>query len=141
LPFFIATGGCRDAIRREAASQGAPVKDDKNLAHFFKAIAHPTRISILKTIKSHPSCVNDISSRLKLNQPNTSQHLAILSKRNILEKSRKGTEVCYRVKDPTVMKIIDAAEKLQKKLGEGVRGAKTAAVRRKRGPRVQKSLA
>jgi DNA-binding transcriptional ArsR family regulator len=116
------------------------VKDEKNLAHFFKAIAHPTRISILKTIRSHPYCVNDISSRLKLNQPNTSQHLAILSKRNILEKTRKGTEVCYKVKDPTVMRIVEAAEKLLKKLGNGGRGTKSGSVRRKRGPRVQKPL-
>jgi DNA-binding transcriptional ArsR family regulator len=109
---------------REAAFQGALVKDEKSLANFFKAIAHPTRISILKTIRSQPFCVNDISSRLKLNQPNTSQHLAILSKRNILEKTRKGTEVCYRVKDPAVMRIVEAAEKLLKKLGEGGRGAR-----------------
>jgi DNA-binding transcriptional ArsR family regulator len=121
------------------------VKDEKKLAHFFKAIAHPTRINILKTIRSHPFCVNDISSRLKLNQPNTSQHLAILSKRNILEKTRKGTEVCYKVKDPTVMRIIETAEKLMKKLGDGgrgnVRGARGAAggpAGRKRGPRSQK---
>jgi DNA-binding transcriptional ArsR family regulator len=99
------------------------VKDEKSLAHFFKAIAHPTRINILKTIRNQPFCVNDISSRLKLNQPNTSQHLAILSKRNILEKTRKGTEVCYRVKDPTIMRIIESAEKLLKKLGDGGRGA------------------
>jgi ArsR family transcriptional regulator len=120
------------------------VKDEKRLAQFFKAIAHPTRINILKTIRNHPFCVNDISSRLKLNQPNTSQHLAILSKRNILEKTRKGTEVCYRVKDPTVMRIVESAEKLLKKLGEGghgtSRGARVGVRTRMRSPRTIKKV-
>ena len=120
------------------------MKDEKSLAQFFKAIAHPTRINILKAIRNHPFCVNDISSRLKLNQPNTSQHLAILSKRNILEKTRRGTEVCYRVKDPTVMRIIESAEKLLKKLGEGgrvtSRGARVVARTRTRSPRAIKKV-
>lgn len=92
------------------------MSDNKSAASFFKAIAHPTRINILKTIHGRACCVNDISTRLKLNQPNTSQHLAILNKKNILVKTKKGTEVCYRIKDPSVMKVIDGAEKLMKKL-------------------------
>ena len=100
------------------------MNDKQGVASFFKAIAHPTRINILKTIYGHSFCVNDISGKLKLNQPNTSQHLAILSKKNILVKTKKGTEVCYRIKDPTVMKIIDAAEKFSKKLSKKAPGRK-----------------
>jgi len=92
------------------------VVDENKTANFFKAIAHPTRISILKTIHHSNFCVNDLSDQLHLNQPNTSQHLAILKSKNIIKKTKKGNEVCYRIKNPTIMKIIEDAEHLIKNL-------------------------
>ncbi len=90
--------------------------NETKIADFFKAIAHPTRIKILKTVYQNDFCVNDISEQLKLNQPNTSQHLAILKEKNILVKIKKGNEVCYKVKDPAVIKLIEEAADLIKKL-------------------------
>lgn len=86
--------------------------DENKVANFLKAIAHPTRINILKTIHQNTFCVNDISGLLKLNQPNTSQHLAILKDKNILLKTKKGNEVCYKIKDQGIMDFLDAVEKL-----------------------------
>lgn len=86
--------------------------DENKIANFFKAIAHPTRINILKTIHQSDFCVNDLSDQLHLNQPNTSQHLAILKNKNIITKTKKGNEVCYRIKDPNIMRIIENAEHL-----------------------------
>jgi len=94
------------------------VINENKIANFFKAIAHPTRINILKTIKEHDFCVNDISDLLKLNQPNTSQHLAILKNKNILTKTKKGNEVCYRINDPAIMNLIENAEKIIERLKE-----------------------
>ena len=90
--------------------------DDNKLAGFFKAIAHPTRINILRTIYEKDICVNDISKELSINQPNTSQHLAILKNHNLLKKSKKGNEACYKIKDDGIIKIIEQVEKLIKKL-------------------------
>jgi DNA-binding transcriptional ArsR family regulator len=88
------------------------VVDENKTANFFKAIAHPTRISILKTIYNSNFCVNDLSDQLHLNQPNTSQHLAILKSKNIIKKTKNGNEVCYQIKNPSIMKIIENAERL-----------------------------
>jgi len=90
--------------------------DNNKLADFFKAIAHPTRIDILKTIYERDICVNDISNELNINQPNTSQHLAILKNHNILKKVKKGNEVCYKIKDKSIIKLISEAEKLIEQL-------------------------
>ena len=92
--------------------------NENKIANFFKAIAHPTRINILRAIKDHDFCVNDISDLLQLNQPNTSQHLAILKNKNILVKTKKGNEVCYRINDPEIMDLLDNAEKIIGRLKE-----------------------
>ena len=92
--------------------------DDNRLAGFFKAIAHPTRINILRTIYEKDICVNDISKELSINQPNTSQHLAILKNHNLLRKTKKGNEACYKIKDEAIIQLIEQTEKLIKKLEE-----------------------
>ena len=98
--------------------KGAFVIDEQSIADFFKAIGHPTRINILKTVHNNNFCVNDISDLLKLNQPNTSQHLAILKNKNILTKTKKGNEVCYKINDPAIMNLIENAEKIIERLKE-----------------------
>lgn len=103
--------------------RGSKVAEPNNLnendvADFLKAIAHPTRIKILKTIYEKDFCVNDISEKLKLNQPNTSQHLAILKDKNLLIKVKRGNEVCYKVKTPEIIKFIEEAANLIEKLTE-----------------------
>jgi len=88
------------------------VVDEQSVADFFKAIGHPTRLSILRTIYNKNLCVNDISDELSLNQPNTSQHLSILKEKRILKKTKRGNEVCYKLRDKAIMNLIDQAEKI-----------------------------
>jgi ArsR family transcriptional regulator len=88
------------------------VINEQSVADFFKAIAHPTRINILKTVYNNNLCVNDISGKLNLNQPNTSQHLSILKEKRILKKTKRGNEVCYNIRDESIMKLIDEAESI-----------------------------
>jgi len=88
------------------------VVDEQTVAEFFKAIAHPTRINILKTIQNNNFCVNDISGFLQLNQPNTSQHLSILKEKKILQKTKNGNEVCYKIRDTAVMDLLKQAENI-----------------------------
>jgi DNA-binding transcriptional ArsR family regulator len=91
---------------------GERVIDEQHIADFFKAIAHPTRINILRTIHRNNYCVNDISDRLHLNQPNTSQHLSILKEKNIIQKTKNGNEVCYRIRNVDVIKLLEEAERI-----------------------------
>ena len=86
--------------------------DEQSIADFFKAIGHPTRINILKTVHNNNFCVNDISGILHLNQPNTSQHLSILKEKRILKKIKNGNEVCYKIRDASIMTLIERAEKI-----------------------------
>ncbi len=81
-------------------------------AEFFKALAHPLRIRILDELRRGEIGVNDLSSRLDVEQSNLSQQLAILRNRNILATRKDGQNVYYSVRDPELFLLLDAAKKI-----------------------------
>jgi ArsR family transcriptional regulator len=81
-------------------------------AEFFKALAHPLRIRILDELRRGEVGVNDLCSRLNVEQSNLSQQLAILRNRNILVTRKEGQNVYYSVRDPGLFGLLDAAKKI-----------------------------
>jgi DNA-binding transcriptional ArsR family regulator len=81
-------------------------------AEFFKALAHPLRIRILDELRRGEVGVNDLGSRLDVEQSNLSQQLAILRNRNILATRKDGQNVYYSVRDPKLFDLLDAAKKI-----------------------------
>ncbi|MDO7787655.1 ArsR/SmtB family transcription factor [Desulforamulus aquiferis] len=81
-------------------------------ADLFKAIAHPTRIRILELLKDGELCVCDIFEELNVEQANTSQHLAILKKQDILQSRKEGLRVIYSIKYPEIIDILKTADNL-----------------------------
>lgn len=84
------------------------------MSNFFKALAHPTRIQILRLLENGPLCVCDILPQVDSEQSNTSQHLSVLRQAGLLESKRDGTKVIYSVADPGIYPILSAAETLLK---------------------------
>lgn len=82
------------------------------VANIFKAMAHPTRIQIIKLLKDGPLCVCNILPQLESEQSNTSQHLAILRNQGILDNKKDGSMVIYRIKSPEVLQMIELAENI-----------------------------
>jgi ArsR family transcriptional regulator len=78
-------------------------------AEFFKALAHPLRISILDALRDGELTVNEISQRFDVEPANASQQLAVLRTRNILIARKEGSNVYYSVNDKTVFKLLDVA--------------------------------
>ena len=81
-------------------------------AEFFKALAHPLRIRILDELRKGEVSVNDLGSRLKVEQSNLSQQLAVLRNRNILAARKDGQNVYYSVRDPQLFDLLDVARKI-----------------------------
>ena len=87
----------------------------KTLQHFdyndsaliLKALSHPTRLRIVNLIRENKPCVKGIEEALGLAQPNISQHLSLLRNIGIVEAEREGNQVCYRIKNPVVLKLLD----------------------------------
>ena len=81
-------------------------------ADFFKALAHPLRISILDALREGELTVNEISQRFAVEPANASQQLAVLRNKNIVTARKEGSNVYYSVTDPAVFKLLDAAREI-----------------------------
>lgn len=71
----------------------------RELAEALKAIAHPTRLLILKELQKGEKCVRDIQELLDIPQANLSQHLSILRSQKIIDYRRSGRLACYFLRD------------------------------------------
>lgn len=76
----------------------------------FKALAHPTRVQIIKLLRNGEMCVCDILPNLDSEQSNTSQHLTVLKNQGIVESKKDGSKVIYSIKNNEVYEMIDLAE-------------------------------
>lgn len=82
------------------------------LSNIFKALAHPTRIQIIKLLRDGEMCVCNILPNLDSEQSNTSQHLTVLKNQGIVESRKDGSKVIYSVKNKEVFDMIQLAEVL-----------------------------
>lgn len=75
-------------------------------AEIFKALAHPTRINILESLRDGDRCVCEIIEEVNIEQSNVSQHLAVLKKLDIVTYKKDGLKVIYKVKHKEVFEIL-----------------------------------
>jgi ArsR family transcriptional regulator len=74
-----------------------PADQRERLASKFKALADPTRLAIVNQLAGAESvCVCNFE-RLGLSQPTISHHLRILREAGLVEGTRRGTWVYYRL--------------------------------------------
>jgi DNA-binding transcriptional ArsR family regulator len=78
-------------------------------AEFFKALAHPVRISILEHLRGGPRSVGEIQELTGVAGSSVSQQLAVLRSRGIVVPERAGTTVRYHAADPAIYALLDAA--------------------------------
>ncbi len=76
-------------------------------ANILKAIAHPQRLCIVKTLceRDHVT-VTDMQDCLNEAQPTVSQHLAKLKAAGIITGKREGTNIFYSMHDEETRKLI-----------------------------------
>ena len=82
------------------------------VSNVFKALAHPTRIQIIKLLKDGELCVCNILPNLDSEQSNTSQHLTVMKNHGIVESRKEGSKVIYGIKNKEVLQMIELAEAL-----------------------------
>ena len=81
--------------------------DIEEYTSIFKALAHPTRLTIAYNLMLQPECnVSKMSERLQIPQPTVSQHLSILKNAKVISGHRNGNQICYNVENPKVVKIL-----------------------------------
>lgn len=67
---------------------------DKELETFLKMISEPTRLNILKLLKTN-TCVGDIWHCLDLPQNLVSHHLKVLKEAGLINSEKCGLKVMY----------------------------------------------
>ena len=106
-------------------------------ARICKAIADPKRLLIITELRSGPMTVGELALSLDISQSNTSQHLAVLRERGVVDSTKDGLNVYYELSSDKVVQAIDLlrefmAEQLgqQSKLGKAARKAPASTRRR-----------
>lgn len=72
----------------------------ERIAPLLKAMADPVRLRLLSLVAAHDggeACVCDLNDAFDLSQPTISHHLKVLHEAGLLERSKRGVWVYYRV--------------------------------------------
>jgi len=87
----------------------------KNESELLKAVAHPMRLQIIELLllglPIEGCSVNAIQKKLGIPQSTISQHLQTLRNKGIIDGSKTGVEVCYKVIDRRIDKILQILKK------------------------------
>lgn len=73
----------------------------------FAALAEPNRFRIVELLRSGATAVNDIGSKLKLNQPQVSKHLKVLREAGLVDVQARAQQRLYELK-PEPLQAMDA---------------------------------
>ncbi len=73
----------------------------ERVAVLLKALADPVRLRLLSLVASHAdgeACVCDLNDAFSLSQPTISHHLKVLHENGLLDRSKRGVWVYYKVR-------------------------------------------
>jgi DNA-binding transcriptional ArsR family regulator len=73
----------------------------------FKALAHPTRIAIVETLRNGEMSAGQIIEELELEQANASQHFTVLRSKQIVVNRKEGNQVFYSLRDPALIEVLE----------------------------------
>lgn len=76
---------------------------EKDWVVVLKALAHPTRLSIVSELLQGTKCVTGMQDLLPASQANISQHLGILRNARIVDFTQDGAQRCYYVCRPELI--------------------------------------
>lgn len=77
------------------------------VAGMCKGLNDAKRLAILYALREGPHNVTELCRVIDAPQSNTSQHLAILRDRGLVEAERQGNNVIYSLRHPEVIDAID----------------------------------
>jgi ArsR family transcriptional regulator len=78
----------------------------KKASKVLKALAHPTRLKILKILSNRGMCVCEIMAVLNVTQPTTSHHLNVLEKLGLVRRRHFKKWVFYSIADTEIINIV-----------------------------------
>ena len=86
------------------------------VASGMKALADPTRLTILLRLAHHPASVTEIARELKLSQPTVSAHVQVLREAGLLEERAVGRSAELSASEEGLRRLFSTAEESMIKL-------------------------
>lgn len=94
---------------------------DQSVADLAKALSHPARIAILRTLASRQQCIcGDLVDVLPLAQSTVSQHLKALREAGLIAGEIDGPRSCYCLDPRAVQRLATVLEKFVTQLRDAV---------------------
>jgi len=93
----VETVACCSPLMREPISE----QQATSVSPLLKALADPVRLRLLSLVASHQegeACVCDLNDAFDLSQPTISHHLKVLHDVGLLDRTKRGVWVYYRVR-------------------------------------------
>jgi len=109
LPFCLVQehdiGMSKRLVKTECSCAG--LSEAAKVSVIFKCLGDANRLRLLLLLADGPITVGELAKLAGTNQANTSKHLSLLSRHNLVVPRRVGTSVYYALCDGTVPKFID----------------------------------
>ena len=80
------------------------------------ALSHPVRVEIISLLSNTELTVGEITEKLARPQANISQHLALLREVNLVEATREGMRVSYKLSSSVVSKLLKLLNQLAEQI-------------------------
>lgn len=96
-------------------------------AALFKALASPTRLTIMRELEDGPACVHELVVAVGASQSLVSQHLRVLRNVRLVQGARRGKEIEYSVIDTHISRLIADAIAHAAEIEANPRGAPASA--------------
>lgn len=75
------------------------------VAAYFSVLSEPTRLRIMHAICDTEKPVSQIVEEIGATQTNASRHLSLMFRAGVLSRRKEGSQVYYRVADPSMVEI------------------------------------
>jgi ArsR family transcriptional regulator len=80
-------------------------------ADIFHALGHPTRVAIVELLRDGEHAAGYLIEKLRLEQANVSQHLAVLRAKQVVATRRAGNQIYYSLRDPVLVEVLDTLKR------------------------------
>ncbi len=68
------------------------------MSSVFKALAGPTRRKVLELLRQGPKSAGELAAEFDVSKPTMSAHFAVLREANLVDATRDGKAIIYRLK-------------------------------------------
>ena len=68
------------------------------MSSVFKALADPTRRKVLELLRRRPMTAGELCEHFPVSKPTMSAHFTVLREADLIEASKQGTTITYRLR-------------------------------------------